>query len=471
MVHEIDADYSQAFVFPQYLDDFVSAGHPARFIKEFVHSLDIGGLGFVIRENTTGRPSYSARLLLKIWLYGYMHKIRSTRELERACANDLGMLWLTGMLKPDHISIWRFFHDNKPLLKDVFRHSVRVASGLGLTSLLVNAIDGTKIVADVKQKRALHRDDLEKLLLQLSDEAFDRLCDDVESNEKNDDGSDYALPDDLADRKKLRDEIKAQLEKLDESGSAHLNETDEDARMIKTEHGIKFCYNAQAAVDGKSGIIVSADVVQDAMDSHLLTDVLEDVKETLGCVAQENLADSGYFSGDELLKAEELGANVLVNLKTTPTFGRSADREYSIPAFTYDAENDNFICPKGGILTYRGERRCRNNSQTQKEYSCASYKDCAFRYECSKHGRGKTIRISPNREAVKHQIERQKNAANASLLNKRKTIVEPVFGYIKHVLGFRRWTVRGIENVRAQWALICAAVNLRKMYRIWAICM
>ena len=470
MVHEIDADYSQAFVLPHYLDDFVPANHPARFIREFVHSLNMEKLGFVVRENLTGRPPYSARLLLKIWLYGYMHKIRSTRDLERACANDIGMLWLTGMLKPDHISIWRFFRDNKTLLREVFRQSVRVASDMDITSLLVNAIDGTKILADARQKRAFHREDLDELLSRLSDKAFDELCDEIERNEKDDDGSDYALPENLADRKKLREEIEAQLEKLDVADTDHLNKTDEDARLIKTEGGIKFCYNAQAAVDDKNGIIVSADVVQDAMDSHLLTGMLEDVKETLGDVAEENLADSGYFSGDELSKAEEMEANVLVNIKTTPTFGRGSDREYDISRFTYDEENDRYICPKGGSLSFRGLRHHPKKSYVSRLYGCDDYKECPFRYECSKHGRVRTLAISPNLEAIKRQMERQKNPDNLALLQKRKTIVEPIFGYIKHILGFRRWTVRGLSNVRAQWALICMAVNLRKMYRAWAEC-
>ena len=400
-----------------------------------------------------------------------MNRIRSTRQLERMCLNDIGMLWLIGMNYPDHNTIWRFFRDNKPALKAVFRQTVRVAAKMELVELVLNAVDGTKILADVSKKKSYFRADLEQILEQLDDEVFEHICEEVEQNERDEKGREYRLPENLQDRKELRAEIEKQLKKLDSAGAKQLNETDEDARMIKTELGKKFCYNAQASVDAKAGIITSADVSQDAMDSHLLTGALEQVKENLGDVPDETVADSGYFSGEELAKAEEMGAEVLVNIKHTPTFARGnvSDEEYHQSKFTHNEENDTYTCPKGGTLTYRGDRNSTGKRYTERLYSCIDYRECPFRHKCTEGPRGRTIAVSPHAGAIKRQQERQKILENKALLNRRKTIVEPVFGYIKHILGFRRWTVRGFENVIAQWDLICTSVNLRKMYKYRAI--
>lgn len=470
MSYEIHANYYQRFLFPPDLEEWVLSDHPARFVREFVDSLELAALGFKERKSDDGRPNYSSELLLKVWLYGYMNKIRSTRLLERMCLNDVGMLWLTGMNYPDHNTIWRFFRDNKQALKGVFQQSVRVASKMELVGLVLNAVDGTKILADVSRKKSYFREDLEKLLSKLDDTVLEEIFEEIEHNEEAEKGREYRLPDDLTDREKLREKIEYQLKTLDNTGTKQLNETDEDARMIKTESGNKFCYNAQASVDDKAGIIVSADVSQDAMDSHLLTGALEQVKENLGDIPEETVADSGYFSGEELARAEDMGAEVLVNIKTTPTFGRDTvtNKEFQQSKFIYNKENDTYTCPKGGTLTYRGNRNSRKKRYTERLYSCIDYRGCPFRHECTKEPRGRTISVGPYGDEIKRQQEKQKIPENKALLNRRKTIVEPVFGYIKHILGFRRWTVRGLDNVCGQWSLMCTCVNLRKMYPAWA---
>jgi transposase len=470
MSYEIHPDYSQQFLLPPSLNEWVSADHPARFVQEFIDSLKLSALGFRERESDDGRPNYASELLLKVWLYGYMNKVRSTRQLERMCMNDVGMLWLTGMNYPDHNTIWRFFRDNKQALKGVFRQSVRVAANMGLVGLVLNAVDGTKILADVSRRKSYHRGDLEELLSKLDDASLEEICDEIERNEEAEKGREYRLPENLAEKKRLRDEIKLQLEKLDEAGTNQLNETDEDARMIKTESGNKFCYNAQAAVDKTAGIIVSEDVSQDAMDSHLLTGMIEQTRNNVGEFADKTVADSGYFSGEELAKAEEIGADVLVNIKHTPTFARegSSDEDYHQSKFTYNEKDDTYTCPRGGTLTYRGNSNRRRKGYTSRVYGCVDYKNCPFNEECTKNKRGRTITINPYSGAIKSQQKKQKIPENQALLQKRKTIVEPIFGYIKHVLCFRRWTVRGLDKVSAQWSLMCTCVNLRKMYPVWA---
>jgi transposase len=470
---EIYPNYEQTFLFPPRLEDFVPPDHPARFIREFVESLDLAEMGFSQRTATEGRPNYSSDLLLKIWLYGYLMKIRTSRKLEKACMENLGLLWLTGMIYPDHNSIWRFFKSNRALIKKVFKRSVQLAAEMDLVGMVLNAIDGTKIQADVCNKKSLHRNEL-KTLLNKIDESIEEQMSQIESNETGDQGKGYKLPEEftkkLADTRKLKEEISGKLKRLEEEGLDHQSNTDSDARMMKNGKGKEFCFNGQAAVDDRNGIIVASDVVSDESDNHILGNVLDAVEGNVGQTAAENVADGGYFSGEELQSAEKKGREVLIHLTDT-SHDTIIDRqnEFHHSNFTYSELTDTYECPKGGTLKFQRIKKNRRKNYTVRVYHCKEYKTCPFRDQCSQNKRGRTIEISPFRGEVERQRKKQNNELNRAILAKRKTIVEPVFGVIKHNWGFRRWTVRGIDNVRAQWNLICTTYNLNKIYRCWAL--
>lgn len=159
MSYQIDANYNVQFLFPHSLDDYIPKNHPARFIREFVDSLDLEKLGFIAHEGKNGRPFYGPRLLLNILIYGNLNHIKSSRDLEIACANDLGMIWLVGEIKPDYTTISRFIKQNRKVLKKIFKNSVLIAADMGLISFTLQAIDGTKIIADCNQKKDIHRAD------------------------------------------------------------------------------------------------------------------------------------------------------------------------------------------------------------------------------------------------------------------------------------------------------------------------
>jgi hypothetical protein len=240
--------------------------------------------------------------------------------------------------------------------------------------------------------------------------------------------------------------------------------------MMITGEGIKFAYNAQAVVDAKTGVIVGAEVVQEESDNFELVEMLDRVKENIGRVAKETVADAGYFSGEELKKAEESSYEVLVDTTIDKKAEGTKDglaSEFEIWDFSYDASADVWICPKGGVLRYEREQKHRGKGYMVRVYRCEGYKECVHRRECSKNKKGRTIGVSPYHFAIVNQLEKQNRVKNKALLKRRKTIVEPVFGIIKQVLNFRRWAVRGLENVRAHWFLICTAINLRKIYQRW----
>jgi transposase len=459
MSHEKRADYSKRWLFPPSLEDWVSSDHPARFIREFVDAMDLRELGFRVRESEQGRPNYAADMLLKVWLYGYFQKIRSSRGLERACREAIGLVWLTGRNEPDHNTLWRFWKDNKKTLKKVFQESVRVAARAELVGMLVHAVDGTKIGAAGSRWKAWHRSDLEKWLARV-DGSIDEVMEQVEQAEAKESGE-YRLPAELCDPEKLRATIRQGLEELQRAGRDHVSKTDPEARMMKVGGKYEFGYNAQAVIDEQNGILVAAEVVTAEGDNHLLTPMVEEVEENLGRAAEETLADAGYVSGLEFQRLEEKGCGILVNLVEP-----NADDDYHHSRFRYDAEKDCCVCPRGEVLNWESMKKDRDGSPVR-VYRCQSYRECPVRWQCSQNQRGRTVTISSYHDAWQRQKAKQAKPDKRAILARRGQLIERIFGWIKQEMGFRRWTVRGLAGVQSQWALLCTTVNLRILYRFW----
>ena len=458
MSYEIRADYHQQYLLPVCVEDWVPLDHPARFIREYVDSLELPGLGFRVREALDGRPNYSADLLVKAWLYGLFSRMQSTRTLERACREEMGLIWLTGNHAPDHNTLWRFFRDNKATLRKLFRTGVKVAAKADLVGLVLHAVDGTKIKAKVANKSGWHRKELESVLGRL-DASIDEAVEEIERAEKEECGE-YRLPKELEDRENLRQTIKAALVEMDSIERDHLHPDDKGARMMKVEGRKGFGYNAQVVVDSQSGLIVGEGVVNQEDDSHLLTQMIATVEENAGSAAREIVADGGYFSGEELHKAAEAGYEVLVSLN------EEAGRYHS-SRFKYDGQKDVCICPEGKDLKYERTKPAKGVPYKVRVHRCQTYEVGPCRWQCSQAKHGRTVEISPYHGAIERQRERQKAPINMGLLRERKAIVEHIFGEIKEAMGFRRFTVNGLEGVRTQWSLLCTVLNLKKMYRWW----
>jgi transposase len=265
MSYEIRADYRQQYVFPPCPEDWVPKDHPARFIRDFVDSLDLEELGFEVERPERGRPNYAADLLLKVWLHGYWKKIRSTRALERECMDSLPCVWLTGRHAPDHNTLWRFWKRNQKALRRLFRKSVVVAAKADLVGMVLHAIDGTKIQSVASGRSGWTKKDLEQILKEL-DRWIDETEEEIEVREKEEAGE-YRLPEELADAKERRRRIRKALEEMEEAGEERLNGEDPEARMMRGENGVWWGYNAQAVVDGESGLIVGGDVTNEPSDN------------------------------------------------------------------------------------------------------------------------------------------------------------------------------------------------------------
>lgn len=465
MSNEIRPDYESTHLFPPALEDWVPEDHPARFIRDFVDALDLEALGFQGRKSEVGRPHYSLDLLLKVWLYGYFNRIRSTRDLERACHEHLSLIWLTGMNYPDHNTLWRFLRKNPGAIREAFAAGVRVAASADLVGMVLHALDGTKIRAQASKHKAHHRRQLEQALANL-DSKIEEMLSDVEVAEREQEGE-YKLPEELLDAESRRQAIRDALTELDTAGTNHLQPAEPEARMMKCDGKADFGYNAQTVVDEYSGLIVAEDVSTEETDYEQLVPMVKKVAEVVGETAEETVADRGYSSGPAIHEAQEECLDVLVHLQPHMDEVEDPD-EFHHSRFHHDEQRDVVMCPRGEALVFKQEKWHSNNKYKVKVYRCQCFRECPDQLRCSSSKRGRTIHINPYRKAIEKQIEKQRSDTAKRSLSRRMVIVEPPFGTIKEGMSFRKFTLRGTEGAKTQWALVCFAFNLRKLYRLWS---
>lgn len=463
MSREIHADYTTRFLFPPALEDWVKADDPARYIRAFVDALDLreiaGEEWASAIEDTTGRPHYAFDMLLKVWLYGYLYDIRSSRKLERACRQMMPLVWLTGMNEPDHNTLWRFWKRYRKALKKVFVSSIRVALEANLIGMVLQAVDGTKIATAASQKKAWHRQDLKKLLAAVG-ERIEKLEKEVAVAQQGGTEVDDRLPQKLQEETQLRETVKEALRSLDAAGQEHMHQHDPDARMMKggTSKRIEFAYNAQAVCDASHGIVVAENVVDEENDKQQLGPMLEQVQANTGRVADQTLADCGYDTAESVAKAEALNATVIVAQLVNPaTVG-----PYHLARFTYDEQAGTVHCPIGQQLRRVGVTTHHEKPHPLTRYRCDVWKKCPVGRSCSKD-QARVIELGPHYGAVQRQRARMADPDNKKSLKRRSEIIERLFGQIKGNDGFRRWTFRGKTKVAAQWTMICTAINLRQI--------
>lgn len=327
------------FLLPPSLNDWVGAEHPVRFVRDFVDALDLQRLGFRESWGEEGRPHYAPELLLAVWLYGWMERIRSSRGLEKACLRDVAFLWLTGNHHPDHNTLWRFFRDNKTALRGVFKTVVQVAVRSGLVGFALHALDGTKIVAASSMETALHRKSLQEQLNKL-DELIGSQMAQVEQTEADEQDS-YAMPKTMQDLDARKQQIREALAQLAEADTAHLHPKEPEARVMKSRQGQTLSYNAQAVVDHDSDLIVAAEVCNEETDHAQLIPMLDSTQQTAGQLAEQTVADTGYYGGEPIAEAQKRRLPVIVRMQDES----GTKGEFNKSNFHYDLERDGYVVP------------------------------------------------------------------------------------------------------------------------------
>lgn len=463
----------QIWLLPPHFDDLLPADHPARFVASFVDQLDAARwleLGIAFEGEKEGAPAYHPRLLLGVWLYGFMIRVRSCRRLEAACHDQVPFIWLTGNQRPDHNTLWRFYWEHRQEMRTLLKLTVRTAVALGLVDLALQAVDGTKIAANASPDRTFNRAGLERLLSRV-----EAAIEDLEAqNATGGDRPPSHLPKALQKAEALREKVREALESLERESKTYTNLTDGEAALLRGRGGFVTGYNAQAVAspligaDGKERaghFITAAVVVTDRNDVDQLLPMLAAAEENSGQQAETTLADAGYHSGPNLVTCEEQGRTVVM----PSTQDRALKQPYHKDRFSYDRESDRYTCPKGQKLRYAGLKR--QGGKQWRRYRAESPAACracpAFGLCTTDKRQGRSLHIGTEDEALRRHRDWMETEEAKEVYRQRKTLIEPPFGIIKEQLGGRRFHLRGLVNVGAEWSLLATAFNLRILARVW----
>lgn len=450
----------QHTLFPEVLDDYIPADHCVRFIDAYVAQLNLGDLGFEGAAQT-GRPGYDPGDLLRLYIYGYLNGVCSSRKLERESQRNVELMWLLRRLHPDHKTIAEFRRQNKKGIRRLFREFTLLCKKLELFGAELVAIDGSKFRAVNAKRRNYSRKMLEEIV-QSIDERIARYLDSVESNDQVEDRKAAGAgekPDELKRLTERAVEVRAMLAGLDTSGESQVSLTDPDSRAMKVRNGTDVCFNAQTAVDAKHNLIVAIEVTNEATDRNWLSPMAIDAKAALGVESLTVVADKGYSSAREVETC--LAANITPYLPKPETSANKALGLYTKNDFRYDRERDLYVCPAGQELTFRSA--ARELGRDVRYYRTSVCKGCALRSQCT---RSESRRIS--RTANEHVLEEMnaRVAANPELMRRRKAIVEHPFGTIKRWMNQAYFLMRGLDNVRAEFSLSALAYNLKRVLAI-----
>ena len=464
MAHLSGHDRSQLLLLPEAVDDYVGPDNPVRFIEAFVDELDLAAAGFArVRPKATGRPGYDPADLLKLYIYGYLNRVRSSRRLEAETHRNIEVIWLLRGLKPDFKTIADFRRDNRAAFRPVFRAFVLICRQLDLFGRELVAVDGTRIKAVNNKDRNFTRAAL-TAFVQQADEKLAGYLKRLDEGDTEEDGAgasnssgrgDPRLAEKIAAVRGKRERHQALLAELDRTGEDQISLTDPDSRAMARMTKVGVGYNVQVAVDVKHKLIVEQEVHSQVVDMGLLAPTATAAKETLEVERIEAVADRGYFKIEDIEACEAAGVTPYV---PKPVRG-PAVREGFFPkeAFRYDPPTDTFTCPAGQIL--RPCRRGQSRDNVKIDYSNReACRACQLRPRCTKTYRH-VSRLE--NEAVLDRMA-ARLAARPEVLDQRRTCVEHPFGSIKQWMHQGAFLMRRLDNVRGEFSLTALAYNIRR---------
>lgn len=460
MAHLSGSDRSQLLLLPETVDDYVGADNPVRFIEAFVDQLDLQVAGFArVQAKVTGRPGYDPADLLKLYIYGYLNRVRSSRRLEAEAHRNIEVIWLLRRLRPDFKTIADFRRDNRAAFKAVFREFVVLCRQLDLFGRELVAVDGTRIKAVNNKDRNFTRASLTRFIQEADEKlaAYMQRLDEGDVDEDCTGGGrdDGKLAEKIAAIRGKPDRHKALLADLKRTGEDQISLTDPDARAMARMTKVGVGYNVQLAVDVKHKLIAEQAVTNQVLDMGLLAPTATAAMATLGVATIEAVADRGYFKIEDIEACEKGG---IIAYVPKPIRG-PAVREgfFTKEAFRYEAERDVFVCPGGAVLSPLYESRSRDN--VKMDYvNRAACKACALKPRCTKSFR-RVSRLE-NEAVLDRMATRLKSRPD--VLDRRRESVEHPFGTIKQWMGQGAFLMRRLENVRGEFSLTALAYNMRR---------
>jgi transposase len=464
MTHIAGHDRSQALLLPETLDDYVGPENPVRFIEAFVDGLDLAAAGFArVTPTVTGRPGYVPTDLLKLYIYGYLNRVRSSRRLEAETHRNIEVIWLLRHLKPDHKTIADFRRDNRTAFRPVFRQFVLLCRQLDLFGRELLAVDGTRIKAVNNKDRNFTRASLTKFV-ELADAKLDdylQRLDQTDAAESKTGGSRVEnLAEKMAAIRERRTRCKEMLEQLDRTGEDQISLSDPDSRAMAAHTRVGVGYNVQVAVDTKHKLIVEQQVSNQVVDMGLLTQTAEAAKDVLGVETIEAVADKGYFKTEDIEACETAG---IVPYVARPQRGPSVKAGlFRKDEFRYDIASDSYVCPAGQRLDPYSSSLLRGLTKTNYTNKLAC-DECQIRSHCT-GGKFRTVSRLENEAVLDRMAARL--AQRPGVLARRRETVEHPFGTIKHWMNQGAFLMRGLEKVRAEFSLTALAYNLRRVLNL-----
>ena len=463
------ADREQATLFPESLEDWVGEDNPVRVIDVYVDELDLAELGFAgVDPKTTGRPSYHPSVLLKLYIYGYLNAVHSSRRLEREAGRNVEVMWLTRRLAPDHKTIADFRKDNGPAIRKVCARFVELCRRLGLFAEASVAIDGSKFKAVNNRDRNFTEAKMKRRMAQI-EESVARYLHQLESADRQERSKARAMKIDRLSEKiaKLQEEMQ-RLEALDKQRLAQpdnqISLTDTDARSMATSgrgSGV-VGYNVQAAVDTTHHLIVAHEVTTSGSDRSQLAPMSKMTKAVLGVGKLDVVADRGYFTSEQILECVE--ADVTVTLPKPQTSNNKLRGRFVKSDFRYVASKDVYICPAGETLKfyYTNEEK----GLTLRRYWTNACASCAIKSKCTTGAQRRITRWE--HEHVLEDVQRRLHENPQAMRVRRETVEHP-FGTLKARMGATHFLMKRLKNVKTEMAFAVLAYNLTRVMNIIGI--
>lgn len=461
-----DYDQHTGLLFPPYIEDLIPRDHVARAVNKVVDMLDITEL--LLQEKTEGRKAYHPRAMLKILIYGYSQKEYSSRIIDKGCCEDVVYMWLSGMQMPDFRTISDFRKKNIEIIKKLFKQVVQICQKLGIVKLGLVAIDGTKVKAVASDYKAKTEDALKEALKSVEEDIEKYLKDGITIDEAEDilygrDKSGFELPEEAIKNLEKKGAIEKALEEIKgiketdktKKKEPKINPIEEEARFMKHSGGrIQLSYNAQIAVE-ENGIIVAAEITNEANDKKQMVPMLKEVEEITGAKPEKAIFDAGYHSEKNLEETKDKGTECYVTSKRW-------EEEIKAEGIA-DAENiaDEEKSEKGLVISKEVEVAEANNSNEVVEPILTTNN------LTEKSEDGSLVEASKKTEeeidVVEEMAKKLQTEEGKEIYRKRKWIVEPVFGQIKYNLGFNRFRLKGTKKARGEWLLACMVHNIKKI--------
>lgn len=458
----------QTTLLPECLDDYIGEDNPVRVIDLFVEELDLTGLGFEgAAPAATGRPGYHPALLLKIYIYGYLNRIQSSRRLEREAQRNVELMWLTGRLAPDFKTIADFRRNNGRGIRNACKRFVAMCRRLDLFSQAIIAVDGSKFKAVNNRDKNFTPHKLEQRMKQV-DDSIERYLHALDTADRTQPAEVEAktahLQKKLAKLRRQMQYLREVEQDLRQQPDEQLSQTDPDARSMATSgRGTGMVgYNVQAAVDAKHHLIVAHEVTNLGHDRTQLSNMAFQARDAVGSETLEVIADSGYFKGPEILKCEQAG--IATYVPKTMTSDNKAQGRFDKRDFIYIEEDNEYLCPAGNRLPYH-----HSSTEHGLRIDCYYYsfcQRCEIKEQCTT-GKERRVRRWEHEGVIDAmQCRMDKNPGKMKL---RRCTVEHVFGTLKFWMGSAHFLMKTLKHVGTEMSLHVLAYNLRRVMNLLGI--